>query len=88
MTGQYNGYLILLYFGGCVGLYSFGASTLGFIRIFAARPVRPIKALTHRSCLCFQYKSKSTKVIENLKYKAQVLEAKREELELEKKALQ
>ncbi|XP_060580457.1 centrosomal protein of 83 kDa-like isoform X1 [Ruditapes philippinarum] len=35
-----------------------------------------------------KYKSRSTKVIENLKYKAQILEAKREELELEKKALQ
>lgn len=35
-----------------------------------------------------KYKSKSCKVIENLKYKCQILDAKREELELEKKALQ
>ncbi|KAH3880537.1 centrosomal protein of 83 kDa-like isoform X2 [Dreissena polymorpha] len=35
-----------------------------------------------------KYKSRSSHVIENLKYKAQILEAKREEVELEKKALQ
>ncbi|WAR26829.1 CEP83-like protein [Mya arenaria] len=44
--------------------------------------------IEEKTRLELRYKSKSTRVIENLKYKAQVLDGKREELELEKQALQ
>ena len=40
------------------------------------------------TCDILQFKRKSMKVIENLKYKSQILDAKNEELQLEKKALQ
>jgi hypothetical protein len=38
--------------------------------------------------LSFQYKKKSTHVVEKLKDKVEILEAKNVEIELEKKALQ
>ncbi|XP_052781716.1 centrosomal protein of 83 kDa-like [Mya arenaria] len=47
-----------------------------------------MKKYSRAASIYKKYKSKSTRVIENLKYKAQVLDGKREELELEKQALQ